>query len=126
MPRELNKHLAGILNSTEIESVFGSITTAVTYRGTNDAAYEGIVEAYTTTMKVLLIAATAVGASPLVPPLPSCSLLTTNASARTAVVPPCLAVLVSNIKLSNNQNAVEGEDLAGRPTDAKREKEDLA
>ncbi|BGP27916.1 hypothetical protein JCM10295v2_006903 [Rhodotorula toruloides] len=99
MPRELNNHLSNILNSTEIASVFGSITTAVTYRGTNDAAYDGIVHAYTTTMKVLLIAATAV-----------------------AVIPPVLALLVSNIKLSNDQNAVEGEDLAGRPTNAKREK----
>ncbi|BGP11691.1 hypothetical protein JCM10049v2_007611 [Rhodotorula toruloides] len=104
MPRKLASHLTGILSSTEIASVFGSITTAVTYRGTNDAAYDGIVGAYTQTMKILLIAATAI-----------------------AVVPPFLALMVSNIKLSNDQNAVEGEDLAGRPTDARREKDaDLA
>lgn len=43
MPGELATNLAGILNDTEIASVFGVITTAASYRGVNEAAYEGIV-----------------------------------------------------------------------------------
>lgn len=92
MPRELAQNLAGILSSSEIEAVYGAITTAASYRGTNEPAYNGIVDAYTTTMKILLIAATAV-----------------------AVVPPVLAIFVSNPYLSDSQNATEDEDLGGLP-----------
>ena len=94
MPKELAKNLTGILSTTEIEAVYGAITTAASYRGVNDAAYDGIVAAYTTTMKILLIAATAV-----------------------AVVPPVLALWVDNPYLSDRaQNATEDEDPAGLPT----------
>lgn len=92
MPKELSKHLTGILSETEIDAVYGAITTAVSYRGVNEPAYEGIVAAYTTTMKILLIAATAV-----------------------AVVPPVLALFVDNVYLSDSQNATEAEDLGGLP-----------
>ncbi|GAA5884753.1 hypothetical protein JCM3774_005805 [Rhodotorula dairenensis] len=93
MPKELAKNLAGILTTTEIDAVYGAITTAASYRGVNDAAYDGIVDAYTTTMKILLIAATAV-----------------------AAVPPVLALFVNNLYLSDSQNATEDENPAGLPT----------
>jgi hypothetical protein len=87
MPKELAKNLTGILSTTEIEAVYGAITTAASYRGVNDAAYDGIVAAYTTTMKILLIA------------------------------PPVLALWVDNPYLSDRaQNATEDEDPAGLPT----------
>lgn len=41
MPDQLEANLAGLLNSTEIAGVFGSITSALTYSGT--PAYDGIV-----------------------------------------------------------------------------------
>ncbi|GAA5982518.1 hypothetical protein JCM10908_006680 [Rhodotorula pacifica] len=108
MPKELAKNLSGILSTTEIDAVYGAITTAASYRSTNPAAYEGIVDAYTTTMKILLIAATAV-----------------------AVVPPVLALFVQNLYLSDSQNATEDEDPAGRPAhprvvDAEKKEAQLA
>lgn len=123
MPVQLEQHLAGILNSTEIAAVYGSIYTAATYKTTNAAAYEGIIESYVRstfppflkpkkrktdfsfslhfqsyTMKILLIAGTAV-----------------------AVIPPFLALGVKNIHLTETQNAVENEALDGRPIDEKRD-----
>merc|ERR1712093_119608 len=104
MPKELAKNLAGILNSTEIAAVFGSITTASTYKTSNRAAYDGIVDSYANVMKMLLIAATAI-----------------------SVVPIIMSLFANNIYLSDTQNAVEGEDLAGRAVtgDKSKEKEDL-
>ncbi|GAA6052826.1 hypothetical protein JCM3770_006271 [Rhodotorula araucariae] len=103
MPKQLAKHLAGILNSTEIAGIYGSITTASTYKTSgNIAAYEGIVEAYSATMKVLLIAATCI-----------------------AVVPIGLSLFAENIYLGDTQNAVEGEDLAGRTIAAEKKEKDL-
>ncbi|GAA6042902.1 hypothetical protein JCM8097_002761 [Rhodosporidiobolus ruineniae] len=92
MPDQLTQHLSGILNSTEIAGVYGSIYTAATYQTTNPAAYEGIITAYSYVMKILLIAGTAV-----------------------AVIPPLIALGMKNIYLSDAHNAVEAEALDGRP-----------
>ncbi|KAL8284197.1 hypothetical protein RQP46_004946 [Phenoliferia psychrophenolica] len=93
MPGLLAKNLDGLLNSTAIDGIYGSIYTAASYpRGS--PIYEGVVSAYSETMKVLLIAATCI-----------------------AVVPVFLSFAVSDIYLSDAHNAVEGEDLAGRPLD---------
>jgi len=102
MPKELANRLAGILNSTEITAVFGSVTSAVSYKTTNPPAYEAVVESYAAVMKTLLIAATAI-----------------------AVVPIILAVFAKNIYLTDTQNAVEGEDLAGRAVAINDKEKDL-
>ncbi|GAA6017459.1 hypothetical protein JCM10207_008233 [Rhodosporidiobolus poonsookiae] len=94
MPTELANNLSGILNETEISAVFGSITTAAAYRGVNDAAYEGIIQAYSEVMKTLLIAATVI-----------------------SVVPIGLAIGMKNVKLGRTQNAVENEQLDGQPAE---------
>lgn len=103
MPGELARNLAGILNTTEIASVFGSITTAASYRGVNDAAYEGIITSYDSVMKTLLIAATCI-----------------------AIVPIALAIILPDIYLGDGQNAVEKEDLGGRPITARPALEEKA
>jgi hypothetical protein len=43
MPGQLHQRLSPYLNSTEIEGIFGSITTAVGYKGVNDVVFEGTV-----------------------------------------------------------------------------------
>jgi hypothetical protein len=55
MPGQLEQHLAGILNSTEITGVYGSIYTAAAYKVSNPAAYEGIIEAYVRSPLFLLL-----------------------------------------------------------------------
>ncbi|GAA5902498.1 hypothetical protein JCM6882_002768 [Rhodosporidiobolus microsporus] len=90
MPSQLTEHLTGILNETEISAVYGNILTAAGYRATNPAAYEGIIQSYSYTMKILLIAATAI-----------------------AVIPPLLALGVKNILLTDTHNAVENQGLDG-------------
>ncbi|GAA5868058.1 hypothetical protein JCM8547_000791 [Rhodosporidiobolus lusitaniae] len=97
MPAQLAQHLAGILNETEIATVYGSIYTAASFRGVNDAAYDGIIDSYSYVMKILLIAGTAI-----------------------AVIPPLLVLGIKNIKLTEAHNAVENEGLDGRPLDEKR------
>lgn len=42
MPKQLAQNLNGLLNTTEIDSIYASITTAITYRE-DTAVYEGIV-----------------------------------------------------------------------------------
>ncbi|KAJ3733130.1 hypothetical protein DFJ43DRAFT_995759, partial [Lentinula guzmanii] len=54
MPKQLAQNLHGLLNSTEIDSIYSSITTAVTYRS-DEAVYDGIITSYDYTMKILLI-----------------------------------------------------------------------
>ncbi|GAA5894643.1 hypothetical protein JCM8208_006035 [Rhodotorula glutinis] len=100
MPKELANRLSGLLNSTEITTVFGSITSAITLKTSNPPAYEAVIESYAAVMRTLLIAATAI-----------------------AVVPVVLAVFAKNIYLSDAQNAVEGEDLAGRTVVGHKEKD---
>ncbi|GAA5833685.1 hypothetical protein JCM11251_003205 [Rhodosporidiobolus azoricus] len=90
MPDQLAQHLAGILNTTEIATVYGSITDAASYKLTNPPAYEAIIQSYSYTMKILLIAATAI-----------------------AVIPPILALGVKNILLTDAHNAVENTDKNG-------------
>lgn len=96
MPGELASNLAGILNSTEIATVFGSITTAASYRGVNEPAYQGVITSYDAVMKTILIAATVI-----------------------AVIPIGLALILPDIYLGDGQNAVEKEDLGGRPITAR-------
>ncbi|BGP20482.1 hypothetical protein JCM10213v2_008643 [Rhodosporidiobolus nylandii] len=96
MPEQLAEHLAGLANQTTIDGIYGSITDALTYKASSPEIYDGIIASYSYTMKILLIAATAV-----------------------AVIPPLLAVGVQNIYLSDAHNAVEGEALDGRPIEEK-------
>lgn len=42
MPKQLAQNLNGLLNSTEIDSIYASIATAITYRE-DTAVYDGIV-----------------------------------------------------------------------------------
>ncbi|GAA5886423.1 hypothetical protein JCM5296_001901 [Sporobolomyces johnsonii] len=101
MPSQLDQRLTGLLPEANITAIFGSITTAASYPK-GSPIYEGVIGAYDETMKVLLIAATAI-----------------------AVIPPILALFVNNILLTKAQNAVEGEDLAGRPLDEKRTEKEI-
>ncbi|KAK4706129.1 hypothetical protein P7C70_g65, partial [Phenoliferia sp. Uapishka_3] len=94
MPGLLAKNLDGLLNATAIDAIYGSIYTAASYPK-GSPIYEGVISAYDDTMKVLLIAATCI-----------------------AVIPIFLSLFVSDIFLSDAQNAVEHEDLAGRTLDA--------
>jgi len=96
MPGQLATHLAGLANATEIEAIFGSITVAASYPK-DSAIYEGVVTAYSNTMRTILIAATVI-----------------------AVIPPCLALLVDNIHLTDAHNAVEREDVGGERLDEKK------
>lgn len=41
MPGALDSHLSGLLNSTEIDNIYGSITTAISYP-TDGPVYAGI------------------------------------------------------------------------------------
>ncbi|GAA5993628.1 hypothetical protein JCM11641_001034 [Rhodosporidiobolus odoratus] len=100
MPKQLSQHLTGLLPEANITGIYASIKTAASYRGVNEPVYEGIIESYSYTMKILLIAATAI-----------------------AVIPPLLALGIKDIYLSDAHNAVEGEALDGRPLDQKNEKE---
>ncbi|KAJ3796203.1 hypothetical protein GGU11DRAFT_155549 [Lentinula aff. detonsa] len=54
MPKQLAHNLNGLLNSTEIDSIYSSIATAITYRS-DEAVYDGIITSYDYTMKILLI-----------------------------------------------------------------------
>lgn len=95
MPLALSSRLSGLLNSTEIAAIYGSITTAISYDG---EIYAGIIESYDATMKVLLIAATCI-----------------------AVIPLALSFLVSDLYLSDAHNGVEHEDLGGIPLEQKED-----
>ncbi|KAL8278568.1 hypothetical protein RQP46_009060 [Phenoliferia psychrophenolica] len=91
MPHQLTSHLTGLLNSTEIDSIYNSITTAISYP-LDGPIYHGIIESYDATMKTLLIAATCV-----------------------AVVPVFLSLFMKDMYLSDAHNAIEGEDVRGLP-----------
>ncbi|GAA6059139.1 hypothetical protein JCM10212_003886 [Sporobolomyces blumeae] len=93
MPTELAKRLTGLLPEANITLIYGSITTAASYPK-GSPIYEGVIGAYDEVMKTLLIAATCI-----------------------AVLPPLLAIGINNIYLTKAHNAVEGEDVAGRPID---------
>ncbi|KAM0755497.1 drug:h+ antiporter [Meredithblackwellia eburnea MCA 4105] len=95
MPQNLNNNLQGLLNSTQIEAIYGSITTAASYPRTS-AVYQGVVKAYGDTMKVLLIAGTCI-----------------------AVIPIALSFLVNDLYLGDTQNAVEAEEGSGGGDDEK-------
>ncbi|GAA5868075.1 hypothetical protein JCM8547_000799 [Rhodosporidiobolus lusitaniae] len=97
MPSQLAEHFVGILNDTEISTMYGSVYLAAGYRGVNDAAYDGIIASYSYVTKILLIASTTI-----------------------AVIPPLLVLGIKNIKLTEAHNAVENEGLDGRPLDEKR------
>lgn len=86
MPGQLEQRLAGHLNQTEIDTIFGSITNAVTYADRPEV-FNGIVGAYDFVMTRLLIAATVV-----------------------AVAPVICAWFVHDIHLGDKQNAVEADD----------------
>lgn len=88
MPKQLEIHLPGV-NATTRETLFGSITTIVTYPP-GDPIREGVIQAYDETMKVMLIAATVI-----------------------AIIPLSLALLMPDYFLGDTQNAVEGTTLAG-------------
>ncbi|KAF5383397.1 hypothetical protein D9757_006152 [Collybiopsis confluens] len=93
MPKQLAMNLGGLLNSTEIDSIYASITTAVTYRSNTDV-YNGIIISYDYTMKILLIVATAI-----------------------AVIPVSLSLFVKDMYLSDKHNDVEDVDKSGMPVD---------
>lgn len=63
MPQALTKELSGFLNSTEITAIFDSITTASSY-DPNSPIFIGVVTAYNSVMKILLIAATTLAVTP--------------------------------------------------------------
>ncbi|CAE6442786.1 unnamed protein product [Rhizoctonia solani] len=88
MPRQLEIHLPDV-NSTVRAELFSSITTIASYPP-GDPIREGVIQAYDETMKVLLIAATAI-----------------------AIIPPALALLMPDYFLGDTQNAVEGTTLTG-------------
>ncbi|KAK4703700.1 hypothetical protein P7C70_g2520, partial [Phenoliferia sp. Uapishka_3] len=89
MPEHLASHLSGLLNSTEIASIYGSITTATSYP-LDGPIYAGIIDSYDATMKTLLIAATCI-----------------------AVIPITLSFFVQDMFLSDAHNDVEGENVKG-------------
>lgn len=99
MPGQLESHLSGLLNSTAINDIYGSITTAISYP-LDGPIYAGIITSYDDVMKTLLIAATCI-----------------------AVIPVALSFFVTDMYLSDAHNAVEGEDVAGRPLGEERDEE---
>ncbi|KAI5476706.1 MFS transporter, drug:H+ antiporter [Pseudohyphozyma bogoriensis] len=99
MPENLETQLSGLLPEANITAIYGSITTAVSY-GTDSPIYAGVVTAYGQTMKVLLIAATCI-----------------------AVIPVLLSIGITDVFLSDAHNAVEHEDLGGRPMGNDEEKQ---
>ncbi|TBU22782.1 drug:h+ antiporter [Dichomitus squalens] len=88
MPHKLAEHLPNA-NQTTIDELFGSITDvlALPY---NDPTREGVIDAYSDVMKLMLIAATVL-----------------------AVVPLTLSFFVPNWYLGDKQNAVDAADLKG-------------
>ncbi|KAE9398857.1 drug:h+ antiporter [Gymnopus androsaceus JB14] len=96
MPKQLTQNLNGLVNSTEINDIYSSITTAITYRD-ETAIYDGIITSYDYTMKILLIVATVI-----------------------AVIPVILSLFVKDMYLSDKHNDVEDVDNSGAPTDVEK------
>jgi hypothetical protein len=111
MPDQLTQNLSPYLNSTEIAGIFGSITTAVSYKGVNDPVFEGTVRclmlskyreltvipyqirAYDFTMERLLIAATVLSVPPII-----------------------FAFFCNDIYLGDTQNSIEVEEKTAQTT----------
>jgi hypothetical protein len=91
MPGQLATHLSGLMNSTEIAAIYGSITTAATYPP-GSPVHEGVVAAYTRVMLILLIPATVF-----------------------AIVPVVAALMLDDVHLGDTQNAVEAEGDVALP-----------
>ncbi|CAL1710437.1 unnamed protein product [Somion occarium] len=92
MPKKLDKYLS-FLPEDQRAQLFGSITDVAVYpRG--DPIREGVINAYDETMKVMIIAATAL-----------------------SVVPILFALIMPNWYLGDKQNAVDNADLTGEPID---------
>ncbi|KAJ3008676.1 hypothetical protein HKX48_008399 [Thoreauomyces humboldtii] len=89
MPGQLHDQLGGYLNDTSIDQIFGSIGVAASFPR-DSPVYDGIITAYGNTMRTLLIVATCI-----------------------AVVPILLSFLVQDVHLTDDQNAVEKEDVGG-------------
>ncbi|KAK7689671.1 hypothetical protein QCA50_007466 [Cerrena zonata] len=100
MPGKLDKYLS-FLPKEQRDALFGSITDVVAYpRG--DPIREGVISAYDDTMKIMIIAATAL-----------------------SVIPIFLALLMPNWYLGDKQNAVDDADLTGETVnDEERRRED--
>lgn len=86
MPKALTKHLSGLLSQTEIDAIFGSITTAATYPQ-GSPVREGVIKAYTHVMLLELIPATCL-----------------------AVIPLAAAFFTKRVYFSDRQNEVEDEE----------------
>ncbi|KAF9065856.1 drug:h+ antiporter [Rhodocollybia butyracea] len=96
MPKQLATNLQGLLTSTQIEGIYASITTAVTYR-TNEPVYEGIIKSYDYTMKILLVVATVI-----------------------SVIPVVLSFFVKDMYLSDRHNDVEDVNATGAIADVEK------
>jgi len=88
MPHQLDIHLP-FLNATERAEIYGSIITAAE-QPLSSPTRQGVIAAYSETMKVMLIAATVL-----------------------SIIPPLMATLMPNYFLGDQQNAVDQADLTG-------------
>jgi len=88
MPGQLEIHLP-FLNATEREEIYGSIITAA-QQPLSSPTRQGVIAAYSETMKIMLIAATVL-----------------------SIVPPLAAIFMPNYFLGDQQNAVDQADLTG-------------
>ena len=87
MPDNLSKHLTGLLSQDQINALFGSLTDVLKYpRG--DPIREGVIAAYDETMKVMVIAATAISSIPII-----------------------ASLFMPNWYLGDTQNAVDGANV---------------
>lgn len=88
MPHQLDIHLP-FLNATERAEIYGSIVTAA-QQPLDSPTRQGVIAAYSETMKVMLITAAAL-----------------------SIMPPLVANLMPNYYLGDQQNAVDQADLTG-------------
>ncbi|KAF8671463.1 Major Facilitator Superfamily [Rhizoctonia solani] len=105
--RSLEIHLPDV-NSTVRAELFSSITTIASYPP-GDPIREGVIQAYDETMKVLLIAATAIGKDSDW----AFGSNKKNSLIPSAIIPPALVLLMPDYFLGDTQNAVEGTTLTG-------------
>jgi hypothetical protein len=103
MPGQLTMHLSGLLNSTVIEGIYGSVTTAGSYPA-GSPVREGVIAAYTHVMLILLIPATVL-----------------------AIIPVAAALMIEDIHLGDTQNAVEpdGDVAFAKATNAEDGRESV-
>jgi hypothetical protein len=114
MPRNIAKHLPDVDEATRAE-LFGSIVSIVS-RPIDDPVRIGVVQAYGDTMRILIIVALVIGASPcLLYYVIRTDLIVLG------IVPIFLSLLMPDYHLGDAQNAIDGLDITGRKVEEGQE-----